>query len=302
VDYDVTIKEKIVSSKMSGVVFENGHMFTLRKESHIISIEKSTGIFNLFKKINLVIDPANRAGCKFFLQTIDNYEEPNIISAFVSLSISTSFLSTITNISFIRVKFIGPILLEINNDIKKLNIEKCNGTIKTSGIVNGTLSSLQNFVSEIVVVKVKNEPKYDLKIAGYIIPETLTIYCILKNLMLENVYNSNMSCFRVVNTCEYMELNNYFGIVEMDTGPCLKSAVFNHAICIYSEATGMLDLKDGGLRLDTYFLPRTIRHLRLKGLVMNVSEVFHLHDILENIEICNCFGLFNFKNVFNIAS
>ncbi|ELQ75927.1 putative LRR containing protein [Trachipleistophora hominis] len=142
--------------------------------------------------------------------------------------------------------------------------------------------------------------KYDMQIIGILVLTIVVIRCELRNLLLDSLQSDVVSNFNIMSKCESMDLKNFSGIMNMQPVLRFGMALLNHATLKYSVNTRTLVL-DGGLHLNTFFLPHWVEHLKLNGLTMNNSEVFHLHRNLKNIEICNCLGTLHFADMFNIG-
>ncbi|ELQ74103.1 putative LRR containing protein [Trachipleistophora hominis] len=206
-----------------------------------------------------------------------------------------------TSISMVNVVFPEPFVIDTNSNIEKLTINCYMGTIRLIGTnISGLLTNLYSLSADLEIIKLQDEMKYNVKIRNTLISEDLKIYCWLKTLELNTVRDKITSHISVMSKCESMKLRNHSGVLNMQPNLCFEMVFFSRAEFGYSMNTNTLVL-NGELRLNTFFLPRWIEHLELNGLIMNNFEVFHLHNDLSDIEICNCIGTFNFADTFNIG-
>lgn len=299
INYDVKVERKVHSIELKKVNVREEHTFKLDGVYHTVRIRESQGTFNLFGQLLLTMSFDGITLPDLIFQRKNNDNEIDFFLISSTVMNNNMFFNTLNNIYLVNVHFMEPISLHLDDDINVFFVINFVGTIRLTGIISGTFFHREFFRSELTIIKMPSKQTYKIIFIGIEMQDTVFIRCKLESISLKNIQDDILHSICVMNSCDFIMLENYTGSVDMLSSPYLRMSSVTNVSLVYSEHTNSFTTS-GELYLSTHYLPDNIVHIDLKELVMVTSCVFHLHSNLKSIKIINCSGTFHFAGMLNV--
>ncbi|ELQ74908.1 putative LRR containing protein [Trachipleistophora hominis] len=299
-NFNAIFQKELICLRLENIQVKPQCKFEMTNECKSITITRSTGVFNLFERMNLIFDNQQDNLQEFILEKHDEDNLLDIRVAYAKMDAKNVVVENLKSITLKNVEIVEPLFLYIDNRLKKLEIHETTGKFEMNGIVTGTFKNVEETRLGILsIVNIANPNRYTIKIEKSMLLVAMSITCNLEHLKLDDITADKNFKVSVKGTCYHTELKKYTGSLEMLDIPRLKRMSFVRADVDYNMVTQHFSL-DGKLHEQGCQVPRNINSLKLENLVMSNQRIPDRHINLEQINIKRCVGVFNFVGLLNI--
>lgn len=305
---DVTIDNKsfVVNSQLDsltihGIKTDIEAVVDIQKTCSKIKITELDGRVKLFDMVEItgekrlvIYSPT------FSLEKIASEYLYHLQANSISLRMRPEFCSLLKKISLTKVIFVEPVMVDTSQDTTDISITKFQGKINLSGVVQGTLTVGIIQSGNLMIKQHPHGNNYDINIECISLSENVTIRGNVNTLNLCDIDVAATRCLDIYGNYETILVTDCSGRITINTHyldlnrPQLKKASFE-----YTKSLSKFRI-NGEYRTDDFCVPQRIKHLFLRGVIINESKKIYLHENLEKISIIDSEGDFHLANLFNI--